>query len=85
MVKNQNSNKENVQDKMYWFTLSYFPSVPSVCIYVCAMSAPHSRNFQDTKVWSSIHDSKCQGAGVSAFKKADWPKPEVELSKNIKI
>ena len=52
-------------------------------MYLC-LTAPHGRNFQDTKVWSSIHDSKCQGAGVSTFKKSNCHKPEVELSKKHK-
>ena len=42
-------------------------------------------SFQDTDIWFSSYDPKFQGAEDFAMKKVDLAKPEVELSKNIKI
>ena len=46
---------------------------------------PTSHSFQDTDIWFPSYDPKFYGAGALAMKKVNGAKPEVELSKNIKI
>jgi len=58
----------------------------SVCLFVCVCIARvSSRNFQDTDVWFSIHYSKCQRPGISAFQKVELAKPGVENSRQRNI